>query len=169
MTLIKDMSETQRQAWITLIVDVTVFVYFFRRATTSWRIDTLEPRELSLLFIGVIIATVIMHIIIQSIFAARAHSEEEDLKDERDVRIERKGAASGFYFLALCVNLIIGHIVLQNGIDVYPETAKGYRGLFDYTNTSHLVFALLFAAFMADIIKNSVMVSAYHWPDEDDH
>jgi len=161
MTLIEDMSETQRQAWVTLIVDVCVFIYFLQKMTTAGSIDTLSPGGLSALLIGLIITTIILHAIIASIFAVRKRSDDEDIKDERDVRIERKGATYGFYFLAIFMNIIIGHIVIQNGLDNLPNTTAGYDGPFDYTNTSHLVFALTAAAFIGDIIKNGVMIWAY--------
>ena len=59
------------------------------------------------------------------------------------------------------MNIIIGHIVIQNGFDNLPNTTACYVGPFDYTNTSHLVFALTAAVFIGDIIKNGVMVLAY--------
>ncbi len=161
MTLIEDMSETQRQAWVTLIVDVFVFVYFLKNIMTAGSIDTLSASGLSKLMIGVIITTIILHAVIASVFAMRKQGEDEDIKDERDIRIERKGATFGFYFLAVFMNIIIGHIVIQNGLDNLPNATEGYAGPFDYTNTSHLVFALTCAAFIGDIIKNSVMVLAY--------
>jgi len=161
LTLIEDMSETQRQAWVTLIVDFFVFIYFLRAMTTSWSINTLSAIGLGSLMIGVIITTIILHAVIAAVFAARARSDDEGLKDERDVRIERKGATYGFYFLAIFMNIIIGHILIQNGLDNLPNTTSGYVGPFDYTNTSHLVFALTAAAFIGDIIKNGVMVLAY--------
>ena len=161
MTLIEDMSETQRQAWVTLIIDLFVFIYFLRTMTTSRSIDTLSANGLGSLMIGLIIMTIILHVVIAAVFAARGRSDDEGLKDERDVRIERKGATYGFYFLAIFMNIIIGHIVIQNGFDNLPNTTAGYVGPFDYTNTSHLVFALTAAVFIGDIIKNGVMVLAY--------
>ncbi len=161
MTRIEDMSETERQSWVTLIVDVAVFFIFIKGMTTAGSIDTLSAPALSSFILGLIITTVILHIIIQSIFAARKRSEDDDLKDERDVRIERKGASYGFYVVAILLNILIGHIVIQNGIDALPNVTDRYEGFFDYTNTSHLVFALTFAAFLGDIVKNTVMILAY--------
>ena len=108
-----------------------------------------------------IITTIILHTVIASVFAGRKRRDDDGLKDERDIRIERKGATYGFYFLAIFMNIIIGHIVIQNGLDNLPNTIAGYDGPFNYTNTSHLVFALTVAAFLGDIIKNGVMILAY--------
>jgi hypothetical protein len=161
MTKIEDMSETERQAWITLIVDVSVFFVFLRGMTTAWSIDTLSAPGLSKLVVGLIIITIILHIIIQSLFAVRSQGEDRALKDERDLRIERKGASLGFFVLAILLNIIIGHIVISNGLNAMPEIAGKQQTVFDYTNTSHLVFALLSAAFIGDIVKNASMILSY--------
>jgi len=164
MTYIEDMSETQRQAWITIIVDSAVFIYFLGKMMTGLSIDTLSPSGLSYLMIKVIIFTAIAHAIISGVFAARKRLEGEDeIKDERDIRIERKGNSYGFYFLAAFLYVIVGQILLQNGFDGIQNTGEdyGYKSVFDYKNTSHLIFALVAASFVADIIRNGVMVFAY--------
>lgn len=162
MTLIEDMSETQRQAWITLIVDLVVFVVFLKGMTTGRSIDTLGASQLSSFVIGLIVTTIVLHIIIQSVFAARKRGEpDDDLKDERDIRIEHKGASYGFYVLSILVSILIGHIVIQNGLNAIPEISEKHQSFFDYMNTSHLVFALIFATFLGDIAKNVVMLLAY--------
>jgi len=129
--------------------------------TTGFSIDTLSAADLSKLVLSLIIITIILHIIIQSVFAARTRGLENDLKDERDVRIERKGASYGFHILSIFLTIIIGHIVIQNGLDSLPDISEKHQAVFDYTNTSHLVFALITAAFLGDIIKNAVMLWAY--------
>jgi len=165
MTYIEDMSETQRQAWITLLVDTAVFVVFIKGMTSGLSIDTLSAAGLSKFVLGLIVTTVILHIIIQSVFAGRTRLENEaddrGLKDERDIRIERKGASYGFYVLSILISILIGHIVIQNGLESIPEIAGKQQSFFDYTNTSHLVFALILAAFIGDMIKNAVMILSY--------
>lgn len=161
MTLIEDMSESQRQAWITLIVDITVFLVFLKGMLKNYAIETLSAQVLSQFIISLIAITIILHIVIQSIFAARLKLRENPLKDERDLRIQRKGASYGFWVLAILINILIGHIVIQNGLNMVPEISSNRQFAFDYTNTSHLVFALIFIVYLADIIKNAVMVQAY--------
>ena len=160
MTL-EDMSETHRQSWITLIVDVAVFIVFWKAMTTGWSIDTLSPAGLSQLVIGLIIITIVLHIIIQSIFAVRTRNDKTKDKDEWDIEIERKGATRGFYVLSIFLAIIVGHIVIQNGLNAIPEISEKHQTFFDYTNTSHLVFALITASFMGDIVKNATMILAY--------
>lgn len=166
MTLIEDMSETQRQAWITLLVDCAVFIYFVGKMTFGRTIETLSAAGLGKIMLTIIIFTIVAHIIIHSVFGARLATknlEEGGLKDERDVRIERKGNSYGFHVLAAFVYVLIFQILLQNGLDGVPNTGAdyGYKSWFDYTNTTHLVFGLASAAFIADIVKNLVMILAY--------
>jgi len=162
MVRIEDMSQTERQAWIALMVDVTVFVIFIKGMTTAFSIDTLSAAALSSLVIGLIVTTVVLHIIIQSVFTLRKRGDsDDDVKDERDIRVERKGSTYGFYILAILVNILVGHIVIQNGLNAIPDITDKHQSFFDYTNTSHLVFALIFAAFLGDIVKNAVMIREY--------
>jgi len=46
-------------------------------------------------------------------------------------------------------------------LESIPEIAGKQQSFFDYTNTSHLVFALILAAFIGDMIKNAVMILSY--------
>ncbi|NNE57210.1 MAG: hypothetical protein HKN36_03795 [Hellea sp.] len=161
MTLIEDMSETQRKAWMTLLVDSFVFIYFIKATMTGFSIDTMSPGGLAELFIGIIIVTIILHAVIASVFELRKRKDDEGGKDERDIAIERKGSSYGFYFLAIFLNILVGHIVLQNSVEALASDRVSFVSVFDFNNTSHLVFALLAAAFIGDIIKNAVMVLAY--------
>jgi len=167
MTYIEDMSETQRQAWITLIVDVFVFIYFVGKITGGFTILTLSASGLSYLMLKVVIITVIMHAIIHGVFAARRRGDDDLIKDERDIRIERKGNSYGFFILAAFLYVIIFQILLQNGFDGLdnPQSNHSYKSWFDYTNTTHLVFALTAASFVADIVRNGVMIMTYRGHD----
>ena len=154
MTKIEDMSETEWQAWATLIVDVFVFIWFIQKMTFGTRIESHTPDGLVGIFFGVIITTIILHAMIAAIFALRKRQGEADVKDERDILIERQGAAFGFTFVTVIVNIIIGHYLIEN-------TLEGYESVVSLQNPSHMFFALMSAMFIGDIIKNGVMVLAY--------
>ena len=161
MTKIEDMSEPERQSWVTLMVDVCVFVVFLKAMTTGYAIDTLSASGLSKLVLSLIVITIVLHVVIQSFFAIRTAGQADELKDERDIQIERKGASLGFYVLSILLTILIGHIVIQNGLNAIPEISEKHQSFFDYTNTSHLTFALISTVFIADIAKNAVMLLAY--------
>ena len=154
MTRIEDMSETERQAWMTLIVDVTVLIYFVQTMTTGWSINTFSPAELLSIFIGIIIVTIILHAVIAGVFELRKRNDEVEEKDERDINIERKGAALAFGFLAVAINIVIGQLLLEN-------TIEGHSFAVSLKNLSHLFFILTGIAFIGDIIKNGRMILAY--------
>ena len=158
MTRIEDMSETERQSWMTLIVDVFVFFWFLQRMTygagISSHLESHSPSELWTIFLGVIVVTIILHAVIASVFAARKRKEDTEAKDERDVDIERKGAACGFGFLAVMINIVIGQYLIELAIE-------GYEFWLSLQNPAHMFLVLMSVAFIGDIIKNGTMVLAY--------
>lgn len=158
MTLIEDMSETERQSWMTLMVDVCVFIWFVGKMTygsfMNWSLETHSPGGLVSIFVGVIVVTIILHAVIAGVFEMRKRADHSEEKDERDINIARRGAAAGFAFLAIAVNVIAAQIIIENSIE-------GYEFWLSLKNTSHMVFVLLGSAFIGDIIKNGVMVYAY--------
>jgi len=112
MTKIEDMSEPQRQAWITLLADGAVF-------------DAFE-------------------------------------KDERDIEIERKGAHWGYRLMQWGVGGIIVMIFLHHmgGSDfVAPISIE---------KTAEIIFALLVVSYVADLVKQGIMIWAYRG-DAADH
>lgn len=165
MDRIEDMSETQRQSWVTLIVDGFVFIWFLQRMTygggISLQLERHSAGELSSIIVGVIIVTIILHAIIASVFALRKRQEDSDAKDERDIEIERRGASLGFYVVSIGLTILVGHVVIQNGLNAIPEITEKHQSFFDYTDTSHLVFAMSAIIFTGDIVKNATMVLAY--------
>ena len=158
MTRLEDMSETERQSWMTLLVDGAVFIWFVGKMThgrfPSLTIGTISPSGLMKIYIGVIVVTIILHAVIAAIFAARRRSDHTTEKDERDILIERKGAAYGFGFVAVMLNIITFMYLFENTVD-------GYEYWLSLMNVSHMFFVLLATAFVADIIKNTVMVLSY--------
>lgn len=158
MTLIKDMSETERQSWMTLIADVSVFYWFWQKMTygrmPSFRIERYEPGVLLSIFITAIVLTIILHVVIASIFGLQKGDDDDEGVDERDITIQRKGAAYGFGFLAVAINIILGQMLLEN-------TIEGYEFALSLNHMSHMFFVLMAITFIGDIIKNGVMVMAY--------
>lgn len=154
MTLIEDMSETERQASATLIVDVFVFIYFIQKMTIASRINTFSPGELVSIFIAVIVVTIIMHAVIAGVFEARKRKDHTAEKDERDINIARKGAALAFGFMAVALNIVIAQLLIENSIE-------GYEFWLSLNNLSHLFFVLMSVSFIGDILKNGRMILAY--------
>ncbi len=159
MTLIQDMSEPERQSWITLMADIFVFSIFVKSMTSGrfangLSVDTQDPSGLVGVYIWIIVATIIIHGIIASIFALRGKADGLE-RDERDIEIERKGARNGFWVVSIAINIIIFQLLIENTIP------SGYEPLFSVQSPSHMFFALMATMFIGDIVYRATMVLAY--------
>ena len=165
ITKLEDMSETERQSWATLIVDVCVLAWFLNKTTYSLTSLTLRETQAGTLvgiYIGVIIVTIILHSVIAGIFALRERADHSHAKDERDINIERRGAASGYWVVAIAINVIIATLLLEYAAAQGADTVFGdYRSPISVLSPPFMFFALMITAFLGDIVKNAVMVAAY--------
>ena len=166
-TRLEDMSEVERRSWATLLVDVSVFIWFWSKMTGGLSL-TLLPKlaetsasSLVEIFIGAVIATIVLHAIIASVFAVRA-GEDKGEKDERDIDIERKGAAAGFWVLTVVINIIAVTLLLEYSAQSGGKTIlEDYKPPLSVISPPYMFFVLMVLAFVGDIIKNGVMVLAY--------
>ena len=156
MTKIEDMSEPQRQAWITLLADGAVFVYFWSKTTIGLSPQLIHTNieEFGEIILSVVIATVILHAVIASIFDMRKRKEAYE-KDERDITIERKGAHWGYRLMQWGVGGVIITLLAHNliGIDYKPPVS--------IQKPAEIVFALLVVSYVADLVKQGIMIWAY--------
>ena len=156
MTKIEDMSEPQRQAWITLLADGAVFVYFWSKTTIGLSPQLIHTNmdEFGEIILSVVIATVILHAVIASIFDMRKRKEPYE-KDERDITIERKGAHWGYRLMQWGVGGVIITLLAHNliGIDYKPPVS--------IQKPAEIVFALLVVSYVADLVKQGIMIWAY--------
>lgn len=156
MTYIEDMSETQRQSWIVLLADGAVLIWFWKKMTFNWQ---LHPEAMSLdafgrLIINLIILTIILHAVIAAVFEVRKRKGEVE-RDERDVNIERKGAHAGYRFLQFGVGAIIFCIFMTH------EFAGDYQSPYHMETPVQIIYYILIASYIADLIKHGVMIHAY--------
>ena len=159
MTLIENMSEPERQSWATLIADICVFSIFLKSMTggrlpTNFHINTHSPGELVGLYIWIIVATIIIHAVIASIFAMRVKGEGFE-RDERDIEIERKGARNGFWVVSIAINIVIFQLLVEQSL------SSDYKPLFSVLSPNNMFFALMGTMFLGDIIYRATMVLAY--------
>ena len=162
MTRLEDMSETERQSWMTLIVDVFVFLWFLKQTTHSLTSLTLRETgasDLMGIYIGLIIVTIILHAVIAAIFETRKRRDHTTAKDERDIDVQRKGAAAGFWVFAVAINVIIFTLLFEYAGD--GTVFDGYVSPISVLAPPAMFFALMVTAFVADIVKNGTMVLAF--------
>ena len=86
MTRIEDMSEGERQAWITLIADGAVFAWFWQKSTIglSPKLIHTHIEEFGSILLGVVFLTIILHAVIASIFDIRKRKGDVEI-DEMSV------------------------------------------------------------------------------------
>jgi len=156
MTKIEDMSEPERQAWITLLADGAVFAYFWSKTTIGLSPQLIHTNidEFGEIILGVVIATVILHTVIASIFDMRKRKEPYE-KDERDITIERKGAHWGYRLMQWGVGGVIITLLAHSLIG--PD----YKPPISIQKPAEIVFALLVVSYIADLVKQGIMIWAY--------
>jgi len=164
-TRLEDMSETERQSWATLIVDVCVFVWFLKMTTGGigrFENRVTEASDLVGIMVGVIITTAILHAIIGAIFEWRKSKDHTTEKDERDLDIMRRGASAGFWVLTIAINIIAFTLLLEYSADTGAQTFwESFSIPLSVLSPPSMFFALMVTAFLGDIIKNATMVLAY--------
>lgn len=156
MTNIEDMSETERQSWIILLADGAVLIWFLQKMTTSWSI---KPNNIGMdafgeVVISLIIITVVLHIVIASLFEVRKRKGDHQ-KDERDTEIERKGADWGYRIMQYGVGGVIVTMLIQQGV------GADYQGPISIETPVEIIFFLLVISYVADLLKQLVMIHAY--------
>ena len=156
MTLIENMSEPERQSWATLIADICVFSIFLKSMTggrlpTNLHINTHSSGELVGLYIWIIVATIIIHAVIASIFAMRVKGEGFE-RDERDIEIERKGARNGFWVVSIAINIVIFQLLVEQSL------SSDYQPLFSVLSPNNMFFAL-----MGTMFPWAILFTAPQW------
>ena len=156
MTKIEDMSEPQRQAWITLLADGAVFAWFWSKTTIGFspKLIQTDMAEFSQIILGVVIVTIIIHAVIAAIFDLRKRKEKFE-KDERDIAIERKGAFWGYHLMQFGVGGIIITMLLYN------SSWSNYSPPLSIEKPAEIIFALLVVGYVADLVKQAIVILAY--------
>ncbi|MGJ8563222.1 MAG: hypothetical protein ACSHXY_06685 [Alphaproteobacteria bacterium] len=156
MTKIEDMSEMERQSWITLLADGFVFAYFWQKTTHGFspRLIHTDMADFGIIIIGVVIMTIIAHTAIALTFEARKRKEPYD-KDERDIQIERKGAHWGYRLMQYGIGGVIVTMFLHAGV------GEAYTPPISIKTPAEIIFALMVVSYVADLVKHGIMILAY--------
>lgn len=156
MTNIADMSEGERQSWITLLADGAVLIWFWQKMTVGFspQVTEQDMERFGSIVLGLIIVTVILHGVIAAIFELRKGKDADDI-DERDMQIERNGAHWGYRILQWGLGGIIIMIFLHHSI------GESYVPPFSIQTPVEIIFALLVVSYVADLVKHGLMILAY--------
>ena len=156
MTKIEDMSEPERQSWITFLADGAVFIWFWQKMTIGLSPQPIHTNmdEFGSIVVSLIIITVILHAAIAAVFDVRKRKESFE-KDERDVQIERLGAHWGYRLMQWGLGGIVV-MMLTNSLKDF-----GYAPPLTIEKPAEIIFALLVVSYVADLVKHGLMIKAY--------
>ena len=156
MTKIEDMSEPERQSWITFLADGAVFIYFVQKLTQGYgfKAQHFEPREIGEIFLGIVIVTIIVHAVIASVFEMRKRKEAYE-KDERDIEVARQGDRNAYWFIQAGIGIVLVTLLIQYMV------GDDYQGHVSVIKPVEMIFALGVVSYVADLIKHGTMIMAY--------
>mgnify|MGYP000430200998 CR=1 FL=1 len=156
MSIIADMSEPERQSWVTFLADGLVFIWFWKAVAPGWSLlpDAFSPEETAGLFLKLVIITIVYHVAISLAFALRRGKGNVE-RDERDLDIQSYGTRVGYLALhfglgALIVSALLSYII---GDDYLSPIAL--------TTPFQFIFAMTFISYVADLSRHGAALLRY--------
>jgi len=148
------MSEHEKAAWWSLGSTVLIWLFMAARFTDDGRIVEL-PAGLALETYIEMIVLWIVAAIVPAVLAAKDPAAQ--VKDERDRAIDALGDRWEGYVVLIAINVLVVHL-LARGLhsDRTPSVT-----ILDLNSTTALIFALLTTLFLAEAVKQSVVLWQY--------
>ena len=145
-------STREKNIWIELILNLFVSLYYFTAIYQLNGWEEITGDEIGYVIRNVIVFAIIGTILLHTIFVKNYN---EQPKDERDIAIEAKGNATGYYTLVILCTLLIAHIMLNEGVGfLFSERTVPFTGPF----AMHLI---LIAIMIASFSKSIVQITCY--------
>ena len=108
------MSKMERTAWVSLIVEGGVALYYFSAIFAMGPDVSLHSGVMAILIGKVIMLAIILGIVMEVIMAGIIRRERDKVpQDERDSLISAKSYRNGYFVLAVGCASIIGYVVLS--------------------------------------------------------
>ena len=87
MTTIRDMTSTQRNSWLVLLADGTVFFWFWQKMTVGLSPVPIayDMLEFGVIVAGIIVLTIVLHVIISIVFEVTAKTKDTGRDEARAV------------------------------------------------------------------------------------
>jgi hypothetical protein len=157
------MSHAERYAWFSLVAWIAILFFLLVRFTAgieilgqSFGLTIVEQSAGKLLWTYVALAVVatVAETVIASVLAARAGKQKVE-RDERDVAIEARANLTSYAFMAVALNVIVLHVLLN--------AAYGGHHLpqLNLASVTGIAFALLFVLAAAEIVKRLAVIWNY--------
>ena len=158
MSIIADMSEPERQSWVTFLADGLVFLWFWRKIAPGWSLSPMNfsPSETGELFLKLIIVAIFYNAVIGAVFAVRRRQNGVD-SDERDLEIQSFGSRVGYMALQFGVGLVIVGMLVSYVI------GDEFTGSLNFDTPVEILFSLVFISYVADLLRHGVIIARYRF------
>jgi len=95
-----NLSFREKSLWISLVVTLSIFGFYYLRAFSVFSNAAIPNESLMGLFIGVIVLTIVVQVVLQSVLAIANRKEAASAGDERETLIELKATRLAYFILA---------------------------------------------------------------------
>lgn len=156
------MPAAEKRALTEIVLWSVALAYVWIRFTTGWELAGqsfgLEVVEqgagrLFAAYLGVGIFAAIVQICLHGYFSARG--EDLEFRDERDQVIETRANQVAYWTGAAILNVIIIHVIATEAF------ARGRELPLDLSSPTGIVFALLAALLLQEIVRNATLLALY--------
>ena len=148
------MSQHEQTAWWGLGSGLLIWLFLLMRFTEGGRIVDLPAGYAISTYIQMIVLWIVASVV-PAVLAAR-HPEGTD-KDERDRAIDALGDRWEGYVVVIAINVLIVHTLARA---LYTDRTPSVP-VPDFSSTTALIFALLTTLFLADAVKQAVVLWQY--------
>jgi hypothetical protein len=148
------MSEHEKTAWWSLGSTVLIWLFLATRFTGDGRIVEL-PAGLALATYIEMIVLWIAAAVVPAVMAAKDPTAQ--VKDERDRVIDAVGDRWEGYVVVIAINVLVVHLLARA---LYPDRTASVT-MPDLGSTTALIFVLLTTLFLANAVKQAVVLWQY--------
>ncbi|MDH4167787.1 MAG: hypothetical protein OEY13_15890 [Gammaproteobacteria bacterium] len=148
------MSEHEKTAWWSLGATALIWLFLAMRFTDDGRIVEL-PASLALETYIEMIVLWIVAAVVPAVLAAKDPAAQ--VKDERDRAIDALGDRWEGYVVVIAINVLVVHLLARG---LYADRTPSVT-ILDLSSTTTLIFALLTTLFLAEAVKQSVVLWQY--------
>ena len=148
------MSQHEKMAWWSLGSGILIWLFLLMRFTEAGVIVDLPAGDAMATYIQMVVLWIVASVV-PSAFAAK-HPQRTD-KDERDRAIDALGDRWEGYVVVIAVNVLIVHALARA---LYTDCTSSLP-MPDLGSTPALIFVLLTMLFLADAVKQAVVLWQY--------
>ena len=148
------MSEHEKTAWWSFSATVLIWLFLAMRFTDGGRIVEMPAGAALGTYIQMIVLWIVAAIV-PAVLAARNPAGQ--VKDERDRAIDARGDRWEGYVVVIAINVLVVHLL---GRGLYPDRTPSVP-MPDLSSTTALMFALLTTLFLAEAVKQAVVLWQY--------